>query len=157
MVSNVTHGTFTLARTFTAQPHQVFEAWANPNLKCRWFAERELFREVSHTLDFRVGGAETLVGLQRGGRRFENRAVYHIISPSRRVAFSYTIAFDDAPVSVSLATLEMQPHESGTQLLFTEQAAFLDLEHTAAGRKSGWAWLLSRLGEVACEVPRRFD
>jgi len=34
---SVTHGTFTIERTYAASPARVFKAWADPGAKARWF------------------------------------------------------------------------------------------------------------------------
>jgi hypothetical protein len=48
-------------------------------------------------------------------------------------------------ISVSLATVEFEQHGAGTQLIFTEQAAFLDAQDTPAERQRGTDQLLDAL------------
>ncbi|HEX6958499.1 MAG TPA: hypothetical protein VF194_10995 [Ferrovibrio sp.] len=50
-------------------------------------------------------------------------------------------------ISVSLATVEFKPAGSGTEMVFTEQAAFLDGYDDAGSRERGTNWLLDKLGE----------
>ena len=38
MHRSVTHGTFTIERTYPVTPHEVFEAWAREEAKDAWFA-----------------------------------------------------------------------------------------------------------------------
>jgi len=52
---------------------------------------------------------------------------------------------DETRISVSLATVELAPAGDGTRLLFTEQAAFLDGQDTAAERERGTGTLLENL------------
>ena len=49
-------------------------------------------------------------------------------------------------MSVSVATVEMEPRGSSTKLTYTEQAAFLDDLDTVAAREEGTAGLLDSLG-----------
>ena len=53
---------------------------------------------------------------------------------------------DAALMSVSVATVEMEPLGSSTKLTYTEQGAFLDDLDTAASREEGTAALLDSLG-----------
>jgi uncharacterized protein YndB with AHSA1/START domain len=48
------HTTFTLERTYPAPPTRVFQAWADPEVKARWFAGNP----EDYELDFRPGGTE---------------------------------------------------------------------------------------------------
>ncbi len=140
--TTILHGGFSIERHYDATLDQVFAAWAEPGLKKRWFSEG-----FDHSLDFRVGGLETCEGLQPGGRKFTNTTYYHDIVPGRRLIFSYRLAFDDETVSVSQVTVLLDAHAGGTRIVFAEQGTFLGKIHTPDRRKSGWVWLLNRLGE----------
>ena len=52
---------------------------------------------------------------------------------------------DDARISVSVATVEVEPAGAGTRLTFTEQAAYLDGADTPAAREHGTRELLEKL------------
>jgi len=52
----------------------------------------------------------------------------------------------DKRISVSLTTIELKPHGSGTRLVFTEQGAFLDGWDNPAQREQGTQGLLEALG-----------
>jgi len=143
----VDHESFTIERRFAAPPERLFAAWADPSAKRRWFAEGEGFRLKTHSLDFRIGGAEVCDGLESSGRSFLNETVYHDIVEDRRIVFSYRMVIGGLPISVSLATVELEPAGSETRLVFTEQAAFLDGADTRAAREGGWGWQLDRLAD----------
>jgi uncharacterized protein YndB with AHSA1/START domain len=145
---SVTHATFSIERTYDAPPGRVFAAFADPAIKARWFADSEAWGPGEHELDFRVGGREASRGGPAGGpvHRFEAR--YYDIVPAARIVFAYDMHLDDARISVSLATVELEPAGAGTRLTFTEQAAFLDGYDDAGARERGMRDLLDALGEA---------
>jgi uncharacterized protein YndB with AHSA1/START domain len=51
-------------------------------------------------------------------------------------------------ISASLATCEFKPSGTGTQLVFTEQGAFLDGLDSVGPREGGWKELLDALGRA---------
>lgn len=54
----MTHTTFTIERTYDATPAQVFNAFADPKIKARWFTGPDDSGPESRELDFRIGGRE---------------------------------------------------------------------------------------------------
>jgi uncharacterized protein YndB with AHSA1/START domain len=51
----------------------------------------------------------------------------------------------EARISVSLATVEFLPAGSGTRVIHTEQAAFLDGRDTPTSRRQGWSQIFTGL------------
>jgi uncharacterized protein YndB with AHSA1/START domain len=125
---SVTHGTFTIERTYPVSTQELFAAWATYDAKDAWFASMQDFLETkeSYALDFRVGGAEVLEGRLSSGRHFRYAATHQDIVPDVRVVQSYDVAIDGRRISVSLLTAEILPAEGGATLLITEQGTFLD-------------------------------
>ncbi|TME96318.1 MAG: polyketide cyclase [Chloroflexi bacterium] len=152
---SVTHATFTIERTYDASPTRVFQAFADPTIKQRWFAGPEGWEEEQSEMDFRVGGRETSRGGPKGGpvHIFESR--YQDIVPNERIIFAYDMHVDDKRISVSLATVELEPKGAGTRLVFTEQGAFLDGYDDAGSREHGTRELLDALGTVLGREPAR--
>ena len=152
---SVTHATFTIERTYDASPTRVFRAFADPTIKKRWFAGPEGWEEEQSEMDFRVGGRETSRGGPKGGpvHIFESR--YQDIVPNERIIFAYDMHVDDKRISVSLATVELEPKGAGTRLVFTEQGAFLDGYDDAGSREHGTRELLDALGTVLGREPAR--
>jgi uncharacterized protein YndB with AHSA1/START domain len=138
----VVHNSFTIERTYPSPPARVFSAFADRDLKSRWFGGPE----IEHELDFRVGGHERLRNRGGGQAFFESR--YHAIVRERRIVFSYDLHLDGAHVSTSLTTVELEPDGAGTRLTFTEQGAFFDGLDDPAGREHGTGGLLDALGEA---------
>jgi uncharacterized protein YndB with AHSA1/START domain len=145
----VTHSTFVLERTFPTTLERVFDAFADPAKKSRWFADHESIETEEYRMDFKVGGTEykrfrATTGLF-AGTIFENHTVYHDIVEPSRIVFSYSMSMNGARFSTCLSTFEFLPAEEGTQLIFTEQAAFFEHADGEENRKQGWTHLLDGL------------
>ena len=52
---SVTHGTFALDYFYPVPPARVFDAWADPAVKARWFAGAIDSAAAPRRMDFRVG------------------------------------------------------------------------------------------------------
>ena len=143
---SVEHATFVIERSYPASPSEVFRAFADPELKRRWFAGTEETHQWD--MDFVVGGRETSRGAFEGGPVFMFDAVYRDIVEDERIVYAYDMHSDGKRISVSLATFELHAEGGGTRLVFTEQAAFLDGGDTPATRAGGTESLLDALGEV---------
>jgi uncharacterized protein YndB with AHSA1/START domain len=139
------HGSFTIERVYDAAPARVFNAWADPEAKARWFAGPADWQLVDRRIDFRVGGREHLSG-RRADFMSIFDGVYHDIVPDQRIIYSYDMHLDRRHISVSLATVEFEAEGAGTRLVFTEQAVFLDGYDDAGGRERGTRVLLDQLG-----------
>jgi uncharacterized protein YndB with AHSA1/START domain len=147
---SVTHATFVIERTYDASPERVFAAWAQPVAKARWFAGSD----GEFELDFRVGGREINRGGPPGGPVYAFEGRYQDIVPDERIVYTYDMHLDETRISVSLATVEFKPAGTRTQLIFTEQGAFLDGLDTPADREQGTSGLLDALGaELRRESP----
>ena len=144
------HSTFAIERTYDASPARVFEAWADPVAKSRWFGGSE---PPEHQLDFRVGGREVNRGGPPGGPVFTYEALYYDIVPGERIVYAYEMYMGDTRISVSVTTVEFSGAGNGTRLLFTEQGAFLDGHDTPAQREHGTGELLEKLGAALEREP----
>jgi uncharacterized protein YndB with AHSA1/START domain len=145
---SVTHGSFTIERVYAnATPARVFDAFANPASKARWFHGPDEWDQQPPEMDFRVGGREVLGGGPKGGvqHRFESR--YYDIVQDQRIIYAYDMHLDDARISVSLATIELFPDgKGGTRLVMHEDGAFLDGYDDSGSRERGTRGLLDQLG-----------
>lgn len=143
----VIHSTITIERSYAAAPQRVFAAWADPQLKRRWFAEGEGSAVEGYALDFRVGGSERASFRVEGVGVFHNDGVIHDIVPGERIVCAYTMSAGERRISASLGTVELRPSGSGTRLVYTEQAAFFAGADGPKMREEGWRGLLARLDE----------
>lgn len=146
LVRSVSHGTFTVERTYPVSAARVFAAWASKEAKARWFPAGG--QNPSFELDFRVGGREYSTGsVPGGGPQFIYDATYQDIVPDTRIIYSYVMYIDGNRMSVSIATVDLKPAGKGTKLVFTEQGAFLDGLDDASQRAMGTEQLLDALGQ----------
>jgi uncharacterized protein YndB with AHSA1/START domain len=154
---SVFHGSFTIERTYPVPVPRLFAAWADIETKARWFiGPPDQWKLVRRELDFRVGGREVLRGERSGGTVTHFDARYHAIVPDERLVYTYDMYVGDKHLSVSLATVELEPtREGGTRMLFTEQAAFLDGEDGIESREVGTDAHFERLA-TALDDPREF-
>ena len=142
----VTHSTFVLERVYPAAPARVFNAFADPKAKAKWFKPPEDWGPEKQEMDFRVGARETSVGGPKGGPVISFRALYQDIVPDQRIIYTYDMDIDGKPISVSLATIELKAEGSGTRLTLTEQGAYLDGFDDPSVREKGKKDLLDALG-----------
>jgi uncharacterized protein YndB with AHSA1/START domain len=140
------HSTFTIERTYDRAPARVFAAWADPEIKSRWFGGGEDGAPAPIEMDFRVGGRESNRSEPGADFQFAFDGLYHDIVPDERIVFSYDLSLGGSLVSVSLATVELRATGSGTQLTYTEHGAFLDGLDDPALREQGTIGLLDELG-----------
>jgi uncharacterized protein YndB with AHSA1/START domain len=146
---------FTIERRFRQSPEQTFQAFADPELRKRWFAVPESWSEREWSLDFRIGGGELNAGRDRDGIHHSFRSRFHDIVDRERLVFAYDMLLDGRLTSVSLTTVEVRPDDGGgTHLLFTEHGAFLDGIEDPSQREHGTGLLIDSLeaflaGEVA--------
>ncbi len=101
---------------------------------------------IEREIDARPGGRERVSGRWTSGIVSTFDAVYFDVVPNRRLVYAYEMRLDDRKISVSLATLEIQPVDRGVRLTVTEQGAFLDGYEDGGARERGTGLLLDRLG-----------
>ena len=142
----VTHSTFVIERSYPTSPARVFTAFADRDVKARWFAMPADWVGTEHTMEFRVGGRETSRGGPAGGPVHVFDAIYQDIVENERIVYTYDLHFDDQRISVSLATVELFPAAGGTHMTFTEQGAFLDGLGDPTEREHGTRLMLDALG-----------
>ena len=143
------HHTFAIERSFAVTPDRVFSAFSDPARKRLWFAGGGGHDVEAFEMDFRVGGKELVRmrskdGLMQGAL-FTNTGTCLDIVPDRRVVVASSMAMGDRRISVSLATFEFLPTETGTDLVFTHQGVFFGGSDGPERREGGWQKLFERL------------
>jgi uncharacterized protein YndB with AHSA1/START domain len=143
------HSTFVIERTFPQPPPRVYQAFADPKAKARWFSGTpgEWTEEIREQ-DFRVGGHERLRGKWKSGQVSDFKCTYYDIVPNERIVYVYEMHVGEPRISVSLATLEFKAQGQGTKLKVTEQGVFLDGYDDAGRREHGTGILLDRIAET---------
>ena len=150
---SVIHAEFTIERRYPQAPAQAFSAFADPELKRRWFANPGDWDNAEWSMDFRVGGGERNAGSHDRYNEFRSR--FHDIVEDERIVFAYDLLHDHRLVSVSLTTIELLADGGGTLMRLTEQGAFFDDADAPAERERGTGKLLDLLGRVLAGEPVR--
>jgi uncharacterized protein YndB with AHSA1/START domain len=145
--SSVVHSTFSIQRTYAANPSRVFFAFSDEATKRRWFAEGEGWEIHEFTGDFHVGGYERSRFRFKGGPEIRNETIYQDIVPDRRIVFTYTMTVGEKRISASLATVVLCPQGESTRLTYTEQGAYFDGADQPRDRELGCRELLERLDD----------
>lgn len=149
----VERGTFTIERVYDAPPARVFEAFADPAVKRRWFIDGEGWHTDSYETDFKSGGYERSKFRFGDGPPIENNTTYLDIVENERIIFAYDMVIDGKRISASFVTIEFFAEKEGTRLAFSENDAFLDGLDDAKSREAGTRELLDNLGrELAGEL-----
>jgi uncharacterized protein YndB with AHSA1/START domain len=127
---SVVHDTFTIERTYPAEPSRVFAAFSSAEAKEAWGDTGDLGEaqgEAGATeFDFRPGGRERF-GFVYQGTEYRYDARYYDIAPEQRIVYAYEMYANGERTSVSVATIEFAGAGAGkTTLTWTEQGAYLD-------------------------------
>jgi uncharacterized protein YndB with AHSA1/START domain len=129
----VLHGSFSVERDLAASPDRVFAAYADFEVRRRWFRMPGDPARGRHELDFRVGGHEVTAGVfaptGEAEEALEYRAAFWDLEPGARIVFGYAVTVNGVRrwaslVTVSLSALPL-PSGEGTRLRHTEQYAYL--------------------------------
>lgn len=138
---SVNHATFTMERVYAAAPERVFAAWADPEVKIRWFAGDPR----DYELDFRPGGIERN-STKLHGKTITWESLYREIVTNERIVYTSVLAEDEAVATVSLTTVELVGESSATRLVLVEAGAYLDGREQPSWRQQGTGAWLDALG-----------
>jgi uncharacterized protein YndB with AHSA1/START domain len=142
------HGTFVIERELPHPPERVYAAWSDAKAKAAWFSGPSgQWTPLEREMDFRVGGRERAKGQWKSGVVTDFQAHYLDIVPLRRIVYAYNMHVDEKKISVSLATIELEPTAKGTRMKVTEQGAFLDGYDDAGSREHGTGALMDALAK----------
>jgi uncharacterized protein YndB with AHSA1/START domain len=144
---SVVHASFTITRSWQASPARVFAAFADETAKAKWFAGPPGWEQHKKSFDFREGGHEHQSGRHANGTVSSFDCTYHDIVPNERIIYSYVMHLDVRKISVSQASIQLQPDGTGTKLVLTEYGDYLDGYDDAGSREHGTNWLMDNLGK----------
>jgi uncharacterized protein YndB with AHSA1/START domain len=141
------HDTFRIERHYDAAPERVFNAFADPAAKAKWFAGPPEMKREEESFDFREGGRETAVSVFDDGTRFGFYATYTDIVPGERIVYTYEMSMNGRRISVSVVTVEVRAGQAGgTDFSVIEQGVYLDGLDNPGQRKQGTEDLMDALG-----------
>jgi uncharacterized protein YndB with AHSA1/START domain len=146
---SVTHATFVLEHAYPVASARVFDAWADPAVKTRWFTSVLDPAAAPMTMDFRVGGTEQTVSRADGGPLIIYEGLFRDIVPGERIVVANWIDVDGQRISVSQSTAEFRAQGNGTRLVVTEQGAYLDRHDSPDSRAIG---IRAQLQALAAEL-----
>ncbi|MFE9788768.1 SRPBCC domain-containing protein [Nocardia salmonicida] len=141
---SISHAQFTIEREVPVAPAVVFQAFADPVVKAKWFGGEEGWEQGEVSVDFAVGGREINEGTFHGvSSRFV--ATYTDILDNERLVYTYDMWLNGSHISTSVATWEFEPTTTGTKLTLVEFGAHLDGFDTGAQREEGTLGLVDAL------------
>lgn len=148
--SAIAHANFSLSRTIAAAPARVFDAFADPDIKRRWFAEGDQHEVEEFASDLREGATERLRYRFRDGTPFAGMAIANTdtvldLVPNERIVWASRMTFADAVISAALITAELLSVPEGTELVLTFQGAFFEGADGPQIREMGWQTQLDKL------------
>lgn len=146
---SVTHATFVLEHAYPVPTARVFDAWADPAAKTRWFTGAQDPAAAPMKVDFRVGGTEQTVSRTDGGPVIVYEGLFRDIVPGERIVVANWIDVDGQRISVSQFTAEFRAEGNGTRLIVTEQGAYLDGHDSPDSRAIG---IRAQLQALAAEL-----
>src|SRR5258705_4339657 len=83
-----------------------------------------------------------------------NDTYFLVIVPNHRIVFAYTMTMEGHAFSSSQVTFEFVPSQNGTNLIFTEQAAFFEKADGPKMREDGWRQLFDALAKELARQER---
>jgi uncharacterized protein YndB with AHSA1/START domain len=137
---DITHSTFTLERRYTATAERVFHAWASPEARRRWMAQG-----AEHSLNFVIGGLETVKGFDGDGRALTYEARYAEIVPNELILTTSTMHTEDRLSTVSVTSVEFRAEDGNTWVTLTEHGIYVEGQEQPEWREHGTAQQLDAL------------
>ena len=146
------HGTVSQHIVFATDRDTVWRAFADLDVRDRWFTMPGERSTRSHELDFRVGGLEITRGTFSNmgeEERLEHRSRFLDIVGGERISTVYELRLNDVLQFVALASVELTDVDTGTRVDYTEQHQFFVVRDDGSAelgeRQGGTRFLLRRL------------
>jgi uncharacterized protein YndB with AHSA1/START domain len=145
-------GTETQSIDVEAPTATVWSAFAELEVRDKWFNLPGPHASRSHQLDFRIGGEELTTSTFHNfdhEERLEHRARFLDIAPERRITYVYEFRLNTVLRFVGLVTIQLQPDGAGTRVDYTEQYQIFDVAGDGNAergeRRGGTTFFLRRL------------
>ena len=108
--------TLNMKRKFDVPAEKVFEAWTLAEILKKWMFTMEHTNKVAKS-DPRVGGTWEIVD-HRNGKEYRAIGEYIVVEPPTKLVFTFKMPqFSDLEDDI---TVEIQPLESGCEMIFTQ-------------------------------------
>jgi uncharacterized protein YndB with AHSA1/START domain len=141
---------------FTATPHKVFAAFAEPHLIVRWLSPSPEITLTVLQFDFRVGGTYRFAYHLPDGTTVVIGGVYRSIVPPSGIVFSWIIEPPDEHAGIdSEVTVTITPDGGGTELLIRHEK--LTAVGAALRHAEGWRGAMVQLAELLDGQGRAHD
>ena len=127
---------FEIAREFACVPAALFNAWADPVVKAKWFVGPDKWVETSRDVDLREGGIETMIGNFDGRLTTEYTAHFYDVQPGERIGYSFEVRLGGRIYSISTAVVLFAEAEIGAEMKFHEQLAVFSGETVEESRSN---------------------
>ncbi|MGZ3304727.1 MAG: SRPBCC domain-containing protein [Asticcacaulis sp.] len=149
----VVHATFVIEKTYPHSVARVFSAFADPDMKAKWYSRAPGAADAGLDMDFRVGGRESMrytMGKDTpfAGAILSAEGLYLDIMNDSRIVIGSNMAMNGQPFSGSLICFEFEDSDGGTRLTVTHDGAFFENADGPEMRENGWRVLLDRLGDA---------
>lgn len=135
---SVDNSSWSIERHYPQPPERVFTALAEPSLKVLWF-DLSGNGNPDYRGYFRVGGMERFRTPDGVRPAFTYDAQYRDIVENERIVTTYEMSMDGQRTSVAVATVQLHATPAGTDLVYTEQGAYLDELDSPDSRRTGTA------------------
>lgn len=139
---------FTLTRDYPVPLDRVWDAFADPGQKRRWWGADDRMDAREWQFDFRVGGKDIAEGRFHDGPVSRYEATYSDIVRHVRIVTTYDMWLDGSHMSTSVASVEFDPIAGGTRFTHAEHGVFFDrFSSDGPLREQGTQGLLHALGD----------
>lgn len=140
-----------ITQVLNAPRERVFKTCTDPILIPRWWGPRNLTTTVDK-MDVRPGGVWRFVQRDADGNEYAFKGVYHDITPSERLVF--TFEFEGMPGHVLLETMTFEEDDGKAKL--TDRSVFQTVEDRdgmlESGMEEGATETMDRLAELLAKV-----
>jgi uncharacterized protein YndB with AHSA1/START domain len=124
-----------------APAERVFDAFADPRQRIRWWGSQGLFQATHMESDLRPGGVWMMRGTGREGRPFTVRGEYLEIERPRLLVFTWIRGGNEDPTE-STVRVEFQETDGVTTVRLAHSGLVTEALRT---RNSGWPLIFSLL------------